>query len=281
MVGFRRVTDFVESEDNGQNWKAFVHKTGTPILPAARWWADMSMGAGTPKFNAYVGAALEATPIVGTGNAGIYHGGNVSPLTKHLSRIAIGTPANIAPMHLVLCDYLMFYPLIDLDSTDQQEMVNVATLPRYNGGRLILVSSVPQTANATATIGYTNESGQERAVTASVLGPSNTGCINNWGALSTNANSPFVPLSSGDQWVSRVDSLTMNASAGGFVSAVIVRPLATTIIRELNTITESSFMAHKPSAPRVMDGAYLNFIFSSGLAAGTSVVRAELDFYWN
>ena len=46
----------------------------------------------------------------------------------------MATAATALPMTLTLMDYLMYYPLIDEGTTDEQFMVNNATLPRYTDG---------------------------------------------------------------------------------------------------------------------------------------------------
>lgn len=265
-----------------------MHKTGSPILPSAGWWGDLSMAAGTPKYNAYVGAQAEGTPLVGSGNFGLYHGGNVGPSTKHINRMYLKTQsATFAPAVFVLCDYLYFYPLIDCDSTDQQDMDNtVSALPRFDDGEdinLMVVTTTPQTAAAQCTISYTNQDGVGGRVSQFYLqGPSNVGNINTFASPSVvGSANPFVPLANGDTGVRSVQSFTMASSAGGFVALVMVKPLATMQIREQNTVCEYFFMKHKPSLPRIYDGAFLNFIFSAGTAAISSVIRGELEVFWS
>lgn len=285
-MGFSSFRDYAEdASDRGQYWMSFMYKTGTPVLPAAGRWGDVSMSAGTPKYNAYVGSQGEATPLYGSGNNGIYAGESVAPLTKHLSRILLQTNgATFAPAKFVLCDYLMFYPLTDMDSTDLQEFVQAATLPRYANGKgvqVMLVSTVPQTANATCTISYTNQDGTPgRTSTFTILGPSNVGNLLTSGSTAAGGSNPFIPLQSGDYGVRSVESIQLAASAGGFCSIVLVQTISSFLIRETNTATEHFYLKHKPSLPQVQDGAHLNFIFSSGVAAASSILRGELEFYW-
>lgn len=284
-MGFRGVREYADALEDGRLWQSFVHKSGSPILPAAGWWADLSMAAGTPKYNAYVGGQLQGTPMVGAGNFGIYAGEAVAPATKHLNRLALSTnSATFAPAKFVLCDYVYFYPLVDMDSTDQQDMDSSVTLPRFHGGadmNMMLVTTTPQTGPAVCTVSYTNQSGVSgRLSTFNVMGPSNVGNCNS--SLSTSAGgiNPFLPLAMGDYGVRSIESVTLNASAGGFCALVLVRPLASILIREQNTATEHFFLKHKPSLPQIDDGACLNFVFSSGVAAISSLIRGELELYW-
>lgn len=286
-MGFNRVVDFAKSFEEGRMWQSFIHKSGSPILPAAGWWGDLSMAAGIPKYNAYVGTQLEGTPLSGVGNTGIYVGQPVSPMTKHINRIYLKTSgATFAPAIFILCDYVFFYPLVDMDSTDLQEFDNITSaLPRHTDGKnlkVMLVSTVPQTATVSCIVTYTNQNGVEgRISTFNLVASSNVGCINNFGGTVAGSARPFIPLASGDYGVRKVDSLLMSGSAGGFCAVVMIKQLATMIIREQHTVAEHFFLKHKPSVPTITDGAYLNFIFSSGVAATSSLVRGELEVFWN
>ena len=144
---FRNVKHVLDSWAAGRCHNSFVHKSSCPT-PGAQRWADCSMGAGTPIYNAYVGAQYEATPLIGQKNQGI----NVGPLpgsgSKHLAQVAMSSTqgTNGPPYSIVIGDYLMFYPLIDGDSTDQQDMDNTAVLPRYQDGvgvQLMLLCTTP------------------------------------------------------------------------------------------------------------------------------------------
>ena len=287
-MGFSSVKEYAETRsDTGQTHMSFFFKTGSPVSPATGWWSDLSMSAGTPKYNAWLGAQGEGTPMYGIGNSGIYAGQNVEQLgqTKHINRTLLMTnSATFAPAIFLLLDYLYFYPLIDMDSTDLQELNNSAAVPRYSDGRgvmAMIVATVPQTANAVCTMTYTNQAGVSgRTTTFNVRGPSNVGNLNCSKSTSPNGANPFVPLAQGDYGIRSVDSVQMSGSAGGFVSVVLVQTICTTLIRERNTCVEQFFLKHKPSLPRVMDGAYLNFIFSCGVAAISSPIRGEIEFYW-
>lgn len=285
-MGFSSVKDYAESFTNGRYWQSFINKTGSPILPAAGWWGDLSMAAGTPKYNAYVGTQGQGTPLIGSGNFGIYAGENVAPMTKHLNRILLSTNgATFAPAKMVLCDYVYFYPMIDMDSTDVQELDSTTNpMPRFNAGKdlnAMLVTTTPQTSSASCTITYTNQSGVPgRVSTFNVLGPSNVGNCNSSLSAAAGGQNPFIPLAQGDYGIQSIDTIQMGASAGGFCAIVICRPLASVLIREQNTATEHFFLRHKPSLPQFEDGAYLSFVFSSGVAAASSQIRGEIELYW-
>jgi hypothetical protein len=283
-MGFDRVADYASAAENG--WTSWVHKSGSPVLVAAGQWGDLSMAAGIPKYNAYPGTQGAFTPLSGFGNDGIYSGGNVSPLGKHVRQIALNTTsATFAPARFVLCDYLGFYALTDMDSTDQQDMDNTLTLPRYANGagvQAMLVTTTPQTSSVQVNIGYTNQDGVSGRVATVFTTASNTGMIQGAQASggAAGSTSPFIPLQSGDTGIRQIDYVTCLGSGGGFCAVVLVRPLAPLVLREQNTVVEIDFMTERTSLPKVQDGAYLNFIFTSGVAAVSSLIRGQVSFTW-
>jgi len=288
-MGFSGVREFAtEQETVGKEWMSYFHKTGSPALTAAGFWADLSMAAGTPKYNAYVGTQAEGTPFVGSGNFGIYVPTPGSGETLHIADLNIGTPsATFAPATFLLCDYLYAYPLMDMDSTDVQAMDNsVAPVPRYADGkgvRAMIVTTTPQTASARVNVSYTNDQGVAGQVSTVYTNTSNVGMIQggyaSGGAASTQG--PFVPLASGDQGMRQIDSIQLLASAGGFAAVVLVRPIAEIKIRERDTVAEISYLINKRALPKVLNGAYLNFIFQSGATAISSVIRGFVRFAWS
>ena len=287
-MGFPNVASFASRQaDDGAEWLSFFHKTGSPALPAAGWSADLSMAAGTPKYNAYVGTQAEGTPLVGLGNFGIYAPGVSAGQTLHVAEAAIGTnSATLAPATFWLCDYLFAYPLMDLDSTDYQEMDNtVSAVPRYADGlgvMAMVVTTTPQTATAQMNLTYTNQAGATGRSSTVWTGVSNVGNIQGAQASSGAASSqgPFIPLASGDSGVRQIDGIQMLASAGGFAAVVLVRPLLKLHMRENNTVAEVQYLMHEKSLPRVLPGACLNWVFTSGVTAVSSVIRGHIKFVW-
>lgn len=290
-MAFRRVVDFAKAgvgQDDGRNWVSWIHKTSSPVLGAAGNWADLSVGAGIPRYNAYVGVQGEFTPLEGAGNFGLYTGPTPSAGQDKLIQDASlsSVTANVAPAWFVLCDYLGHYPLVDMDSTDQQDLDNTASLTRYatgEGVRLMAVCTVPQTATATATVVYTNSDGTPGRTVQFHVTTANIGTINcaDDVAAGVGQRTPFVRLADGDKGVRSVQSITLNNSAGGFVSLVLVKPLLSQVMRETSTVTEKTPFIHDGgNAPKVLPGACLNHIFTSGASAGSSVIRGHVAFVW-
>lgn len=291
-MGFRGVYQLAAAlDENGANWTNWFHKTSAPTPGAAQQWGDLSMGAGTPKYNAYVGSQLEATQLVNTNNSAIYTGPTpASGQTKHLAEIGIQSTqaTQNVPLTMLLCDYLMFYPLIDGDSGEQQDMTQTASLPRYTDGvgvQAFLVCTSPMTTNGTMTVAYTDSDDTSRSTTFGVRSTSNLGAIVHTGAASVVtalASAPFIPLQTAAKGIKRIDSVTLPTAVGGFMALVLVKPLASILIREAATWTERpSFMTRGGSLPRIYDGAFLNFIFQTSGTGNPATVRGCLTFTWN
>lgn len=283
----RTLGDLVSYEETGKIFRSFFHKTSAPTPGAAGRWADFSMASGTPKYNAYVGTQYESTQLVNSGNNSIYLGSNPTTSDKrYLSLVsaACATSTQNIPLTMMLCDYLLHYPLIDGDSTDQQDLDNVVPLPRYENGqgvRMILVATTPMTANGNVTVSYTNQDGSSgRMSSASVLFSTNLGaivsCIGPTAAVSKIG--PFLPLVGGDYGIRSVESVTFASYVGGFMALVLVKPICKLLLREAQTVSEKELYRSNARMPIIENGAFLNFIFQNSGTGNPGVTRGVLEF---
>lgn len=289
-MGFRSVKALTDADASGASWMSFIHKTSCTSTNGSGVWGDASMGAGTPKFNAYVGTQYEAQAMYNSGNNGIYLGPEpAAGQTKHLhSMQLVSTSAVNPPALYLLCDYLMFYPLIDGDNGLLQEMINdTASLPRYTTGedvQAMIVCTIPSSTIVTASIGYTNSNGVAGRSTAfSIQAGLNVGmiCSSSSTAGVVAARSPFIPLQKDDFGIRSIESISFSAGVpGGFFAIVLVKPLAHIQIREQNVPAEICSLTHRGSMPRIYDGAYLNFIFQAAASGSPAVLRGHLEFVW-
>jgi hypothetical protein len=283
-MGFSKIREVVdEAYINGKCWYSSFRKV--PALGSvAGDFIDFSMAPGNPRPNYYTGDELAAK--VFTGTYGMYHGGAVSPATKHLHKIsALGDSATLVPLTLILCDYLIFYPLIDMDSTDDQYLDNTVTLPRYIDGegiRAFLVSTNPYLGGATFYINYTNSYGVSERVSPIITSNTSTyiGTLVHSGPVAGSQGS-FIRLASGDRGIRSIQSITFLAPNGGLGALVLCKPLATMFVREANIWSEFDFITMKPSLPSIEDGAYLNFIGSVNGSAAGLVLTGNFEVIWN
>ena len=281
------VGDLAQSWDNNQVWRQHWHKTASPTVTGSGFWLDLSMSAGTPKYNPYVGNALEFTPLVGASNNGINCGlGGDS----YILRYAIGgggVGSGIWPGNALLLDYVGFYPLVDMDSTDVQIMDNTNYATRYTGGmRLMVVTTIPQTAPSPTEVRMTYEASDgTQAVTRFWINAMNVaGNINVFSSV-TGAGSgfacPFVPLVFGTLDIQKVINIEVTGSSGGFCALVLVKPILEVPVYDTITTYELDLPRNR-IPPFVPNGAYLNHIvcpITNGAVSGIS--RGHIVFARN
>jgi hypothetical protein len=294
VSGFRNVGEFSNADLLGQCWLTSFRKTVASAATTTNAWVDYSYFAGTPAANFYasspsVSAALEAS-------RGIYVP-TVAPATQHLKSLNVMT-ANTATavnarQRLVLCDYLMYYPFIDTDAIGEvQLMENTITLPRYTSGRVIAVAQSAASAVGQFTFTYTNQDGVGGRVSQAhrtfvVAGGGQVVSANGAGA----SYNPYCILQLGDTGVRSIESVTFTAAGGGLMALVIVKPLFNGYVtQECRTTTgvaygaANEFMSliHSAGAPKIIDGAVLNF-FAEGTAGSlaSSQLVGTLETVWN
>lgn len=243
------------------------------VNAGATRWIDASYASGSPKFNAYAGAPLEANQLIGSGNNGMFTGPDQAGPKYIAQWTAYFSGTAPLPVYLYLCDYLMFYPLIDCDDDTPQVMVNNVTLPRYTDGvgvQMFLVSTVANTANATVTVNFTDERGIAR-VTSFILVSGVSGVVTS----SSVANAPgFIPLGSANG-VRSVEQVQLSAPAGGFAALCLAKPLVQLAVLEQEVPAEKSFGPEWCNLPQILPGAFLHMLMKTG-SSNVGNLRSDL-----
>lgn len=290
---FNSVNDYADYRSEGAWHQSTYFKTVTPALGVTGRWLDLSSSAGQPVINFYASSPATAQAFINNnGNKGVYTGPVPSAgKTKHLHSLTVDTTGAILGT-FILCDYLMYYPFIDTDSTDVQVMDNTQTLPRYTTGEGVQCFVVSQgglntNVNGLCTVEYTNSEGVTgRTTTFAIIGSPVQGAVvcagSNATAASTVQCSPFIPLAPGDKGIRSIQSVTMGTAVGGVCSFVLAYSLAS--IPQFNQLaqTEKTFFSRTGRAPQILDSAFLQFLItnsgSNGPALGT--FRSSLTFVW-
>lgn len=282
-MGFSSMDDFVnEVTNNGKFWRADWNKiTGGAAYTAGRWY-DLSSLNGTPVANAFAGTALAAQVPTDASGFGLWHGGNVTPDTKHLTNMGAYTAvATGVPSVLMLADMCLYYPGINMNVATLQTLNNSNALTRYTSGAGLRAGLVMNTSSgATAhnlSMSYTNQagtSGKTLPVTVSCTASAITPHITHSGTAANNYG-PFLPLASGDTGIRSVQSVQLSAaSGGGTASLCLYKPLAVLPLTTLGVAAERDLMNQLPSLPQVQDGACLTWLLFAGAA-----VAANTNFY--
>lgn len=259
--------DFVDAEENGQTAFHTWRKNPTQTTGAGIWF-DLSMSPGNPIPNYYAAAPAEAKVLAQSTNGGIAHGGNVFPMVKHVKTLCAMTPNPTAvPITMTLCDYLLYYPFMDMSVTDPQPVDNTAALTRYADGRgvmimPVLVASQSGVGNPQFNIQYTNQDGLAGQVTPVVT--CNTqitnGTLVNTAPATARCAGPFIPLSGNDRGVQKIESVQFFTPDVGLIAFVLVRPIVGVNVRTIDAAAERVVWQDFAARPVIADDAYLNLI---------------------
>lgn len=291
MAGFNRVKEIVDRAYEGGRTCYSSFRKVPALITTQGIWTDLSLAPGNPKPNYYATAELTAATL--DGNYGLFHFGNGRTTAdgfKFLHKLSIfSNNAALAPAKFIMCDYLIYYPLIDMDSTDVQEFTNTVTLPRYTDGvgvKAFLLATNPFVGGANFQITYTNELGQNnrKSFWTQTTNTGNIGTIVNSGIQSGTTPLPlkgaFIDLQPGDQGIRSVQTIEFNQPNGGLAVLVLCRPIATISNKEITAVSETDFVYEMPSLPKIYDGAYLNFICMPNGNASGQLLQGEITTIW-
>jgi len=288
-MGFANVRGLVDAETSGQSQYTTFRKVPAVVTGAGTWY-DYSMAPGLPAPQYYAATPLTAQTLTRSGDGGLPHGGNVSPMSKYLRRMTmIQVTAAAVPQRMMLLDYLMFYPFVDMGTSSVQTMTNVQTLPRHTDGDGVQIMAVLVAPHGLVgdsfVVTYTNQSGVAGRVTAPHT--MSTAISVNGTILTTQQSGagrfgPFLTLQSGDRGVRSIESVQCtNGTDVGLFTLVLVSPLAELTIRGIDAPTEKDFFIQSGAkVPRIEDDAYLNFISCpNGSLTGAPLI-GDATFIW-
>lgn len=249
-------------------------------------WFDLSMSPGMPPPQYYIGGILTATQLKQSTDGGFYYGTNVSPSERYLRKITTQSNVTTAlPMNAILCDYLLFYPFIDEGTTDQQDMININTLPRYTDGKGVQVMAVQTNAGTGGQrffFTYTNSDGVSGRTSSTITMNTSTTVGNIVGSSTATQGgaSPFIGLQAGDSGVRSIESVTMLGIDTGLFSLVLVKPLVQTGFREITVPYEKDFLVPTTELIRIYDDAFLGFVALPLGSLAATVLRGDLKVIW-
>lgn len=277
----------IDAELEGRVRQYVWRKTPSQASAAGAWF-DLSMSPGNPPAQYYIGGLLTSTVLARSTDGGLQHGANVSPSTKYLRSVtAMTATATALPMPMILCDYLMVYPFVDMSVTDQQDMINTNTLTRYTDGKGVQVMAVLTNAGTGLqyfTFTYTNSDGVSGRVSPQVRMSSNTAVgtiVSSHQQQFETSGNPFMPLQEGDSGVRSIESVTMLGADTGLFALVLVKPLLWTQINEITAPYEKDALVIGGEIPRIYDDAFLSFLaLPRGTLAATALV-GDIKVVWD
>lgn len=277
----------VDCEEQGRVrqyvWRKTPSQTGSSGV-----WFDLSMSPGNPPAQYYIGSILSATVLARSTDGGFQHGANVTPALKYLRSVTAMTATSTAlPMPLILCDYLLCYPFVDMSVTDQQDMTNTNSLTRYTTGEGVQVMAILTNAGIGGQsffFTYTNSAGVSGRVSDIVListatspGSVITSNVNTFG----NSGNPFIGLQSGDRGVRSIQSVTMLGADVGLFALVLVKPLLWTQVFEITAPYEKDALSVGSEIPRIYDDAFLGMLALPRGALNATALVGDIKVVWD
>lgn len=279
--------DLIDAELEGRVRQYVWRKTPSQASTAGIWF-DTSMSPGNPPAQYYIGGILTSTVLARSTDGGLQHGANVTPETKYLRSVtAMTSTATALPMPLILCDYLMCYPFVDMSLTDQQDMTNSASLTRYTDGEGVQVMAILTNAGVGGQsfyFTYTNSDGvsgrTSQTVTMNTATAIGTVITSSVSTVNRSGN-PFIGLQDGDSGVRSIESVTMLGADVGLFALVLVKPLLWTAVNENTAPYEKDALLVGGDIPRIYDDAFLGFLaLPRGTLAATALV-GDIKVIWD
>lgn len=275
-MAIQRLSDLNAAFDAGKwHLQRFQKNAGTAH---ALQWSDPTFSSGQPPYDARVGVPLEFTPCVAQKNDAIWFPGIASGEDRYLvSATFWSNQATFnGPGSVVLFDLLGYYPLIDGDSTDQQDLDNTLTLPRYSDGKGVVAVMVnhiaPALNNGVCIIDYIDSTDTARTATVAIpnLGQNlvvsghSSGSGSNYGTVN-------LPLPGG-QGVKQITRIQHTTAPGGLHCIYLIRVLGSAVLGD-NLLAYEKDFALKDGfrLPRIHDGAWLGWFDRIGTGTSRTV----------
>lgn len=260
------VRQYIAAEDNGGTWFSTWRKAPTQTTVAGVWY-DLGMATGNPPPNYYAATPLKSKILARSTDGGIDHGPDSSSGFKYLKEFC-ALAASGVPITFLLCDYLLYYPFVDMD---QVSLEQVDSLTRYTSGlgvqiMAVQVASQSGVGNPKFQVIYTNNNGVSNRISEVVSCNALTipGNIINSHAVApagyNHSASPFIPLQYGDKGVRSIQSIVWQTTDVGLISLVLVKSIDMTIIRDATAAVERNPMPDFGRLPEIMNDAYLNIL---------------------
>lgn len=288
-MALNSIKQFVDAELDGKSFFATWRKTPTQTTGAGIWF-DLSMSPGNPVPNYYAAAPNIAIALAQSTDGGIPHGGSVGALgyTKYLKTFAaMTTTATAVPLPMLLCDYLMYYPFIDMSITDYQPLTTNIALPRYPTGAGVQIMAVEVAGqsgvgNPQFQVQYTNQDGVSGRLTLPVA--CNTQVVNgtliNTAPNTANTSHPFLPLQTGDTGVRLIEGITFYTADVGLIALVLVEVIDDHIIRTIDAPAERNCFTDFSAMPVIADDAYLNLIVLPNGTLSAAPIHGYIQTCW-
>lgn len=297
---FKNVKAWAKSCETGNYWCSPFRKVPPSTATITGQWFDYSTASGVPIPNYYASSPLVAATL--DPKEGIYIPEQLTSRwlqrTIVMSAAASVTGTTNQNQPLVLLDYLMYYPFIDLDAAGEEQTMDnsSAQLTRYTDGvgvQMMLVAQAPTVGSGTFQVKYidNNDVEQTTSVVYCAAAQPSGALVNATGNAA--GVQVFIPLNAGVRGVKSVVSFTQLVANGGLAVLVLVKPLDMSYAREecrrpTSSPTESYGEAmeferirQKSGSIKIENGAFLGWIGkgNAGSLASAPLVGV-IESFW-
>lgn len=273
----RNYADVIKAYEDGRFWQYEVRKVSGVVVPYRQF--DLSYSGGLPLPNYYATSPREMAVL--DGNRGIYKG-SANTGQKYIHKICLTNfNINLATANVTLFDYIAYVPFVDLDDTEEQEIVTI-DLPRYTDGKGLRVLAVSQGAgvgNTNLTMTYINQDGVEKSAVTQLDAGQGAGSVITSGQ--TTGGSTYMRLAQGDYGVRKILKVQCDTAVGAICALVIVKPLCSIGFLDLGIPNEVDYLIDRGGLIPIHNDAYLNFcIFDNAASAQTPSLTGFIQTIW-
>lgn len=298
-MAFKTVKAWAQSEDDGRSWLTFFRKVPASTATIAGQWFDYSTASGVPIPNYYASSPLVAAKL--EAEKGVYV--PEQDTKRYIKRSILMSAASSVTgttnqnQPLMLLDYLLYYPFIDLDAAgEDQVMDNAVALDRYENGigvQMMVVAQAPTVGGGTFTVTYIGNDDVEYT-TGTIFCPA----AQPSGALMTSVAaaagiSPFIPLNPNVRGVKRIIKANVILANGGLAAIVLVKPFQMVYVREesrrptssptesFGDASETEQIRMRAGTDEIKAGAFLGWI-GEGVAGSlaSAPLVGMLETFW-
>ncbi len=267
------------------------------VAQVAGTWTDLSIFAGYPVADTYAGTSGTFVPTDDTNIAAIYHGGNVSPDTKHFLNAGGSIIAAAgAPWYLLCIDQVGYVPFdnaaslaLNTKTITMTALDGSARYPNGAGLRMSLAARAAFTAGGpNISVTYTNQAGTTGRVTPVTIGANATpvqGQIIHTGNAA-NRYGPSLPMAATDSGIRDLESMTLSAgtayTGSGTLALMLYKPLWRLPLPASGMHQLGDFINTLPSLRRIPDGSCIKYLLlQAGATSAASPFLTDFDYGWN
>jgi hypothetical protein len=302
------VADFATAAaEGGKHWISTYFKAPPATATVSGQWYDYGYAGGNPIANYYAAAPGNVALLESEKGILLPNPGAGQKLHLHrwtaMSRAAGDTSTSNQNQTLMLCDYLMYYPFIDMDAAGEDQVMTQTivgqpvSLPRYQNGvgvQMMLVSQSVTAGGGRFTITYVDSDDVPHTTDSLFCAAAQPSGALVQAAVGPGGLVPFVPLQAGVKGVKSVTSINFSVANGGLCAIVLVRPLVTTWLREecrrtttgtiesFGDVAEWSALDRSAGVVPIETGAFLSILGRTPAGSlASSVLVGAVETIWS